>query len=294
MKQYIVDAFTDTVFHGNPAAVCVMDRWPSDELMQAIAIENNFSETAFTVKEGARCLAPVCQTMSPAGQAVPKAKAASEEGETYGLRWFTPGGEIDLCGHATLAAAWVLYHFFDMEAPVITFLTRSGALHVAREGERMVMDFPAYHLNPVPVTDAMAESLGVWPVEAWLDRDLMLVLSDGDAVRALKPDPQKLRQLDGLLTIVTAPAQGEYDCISRVFAPKLNVPEDPVTGSAHCMIAPYWVHRLNRPKIRAFQASARQGEMQCTLSENRVRISGCATLFAISEIAGTMQTAFGS
>ena len=255
MKQYIVDAFTDEVFHGNQAAVCVLDEWPDETLMMNITRENNFSETAFTVKDG----------------------------DAYRLRWFTPGGEIDLCGHATLATAFVLFGFYEKEAERITFNTLSGDLFIGRRGDAIVMDFPAYECRAVPVTAQMEEALGVRPAEAYLDRDLLLVFDDEADVRAMKPDFEKAGQLDGLGVAVTAPGAG-HDCVSRFFAPKLKVDEDPVTGSVHCMIAPYWAKRLGKPSISACQASARGGEMTCELQGDRVVLLGKAALFSACDL----------
>lgn len=255
MRQYIVDAFTDKVFHGNQAAVCVMEEWPNDTLMMDITRENNFSETAFTVKEG----------------------------DGYRLRWFTPGGEIDLCGHATLATAFVLFNFYDKEAESITFHTMSGDLFIGRRGEHIAMDFPAYVCREVPVTDEMEDALGARPKEAYLDRDLLLVYDDEETVREMKPDFEKVGQLDGLGIAVTAPGANR-DCVSRFFAPKLKIDEDPVTGSVHCMIAPYWASRLGKTAIDAYQASARGGEMTCELQGDRVVILGKAALFSVSEL----------
>ena len=199
MKQYIVDAFTDKVFGGNPAAVCIMDSWPSDDLMMNITVENNLSETAFAVREGSR----------------------------YRLRWFTPGGEIDLCGHATLATAFVLMNYYDSAANTVVFTTMYE------------MDFPAYKLRPVPVTDEITEAVGAAPVEAYMGRDLLCVFDSENTVKNLHPDMEKLKELDGLLLQATAKGS-DFDCVSRSFAPKLNVPEDPVCGSGHCHIVPYW------------------------------------------------------
>ena len=204
MKQYVVDAFTDRVFHGNQAAVCVLDDWLSEELMMSITGENNFSETAFTVKEG----------------------------EKWHLRWFTPGGEIDLCGHATLGTAFVLMNYYEKDAQQIVFTTLSGDLIVTRKGELYEMEFPAYELKKVDVTAAMEDALGTHVREAYLARDLLCVLDDEQTVRDLKPDLEKIKQIDGLLVHVTARGRGE-DCVSRSFAPKLSVAEDPVCGSGH-------------------------------------------------------------
>ena len=255
LKQYVVDAFTDQVFHGNPAAVCVADHALPDELMQQIAIENNLSETAFPVKEG----------------------------NGYHLRWFTPGGEIDLCGHATLATAWVLLHFYEPEAQRITFRTLSGELTVTRQGEQYAMDFPAYALHPVPVTPAMTAALGAEPKEAWMGRDLLCVFDDPSLVENMAPDQEKLLDLDGLLTHVTAPGRDE-DCVSRSFAPKCAIAEDPVCGSGHCHIAPYWVERLGKDTLHARQASRRGGKLLCQVAGERVTLSGQAVLYSAGEI----------
>ena len=255
MKQYIVDAFTDKVFHGNQAAVCVLDKWLPDKMMMDIAAENNFSETAFTVK--------------------------ADEG--YDLRWFTPADEINLCGHATLAAAYVLFNYYESDADRIVFHTMSGDLFCGRRGDCIEMDFPAYRLNEVPVTDDMAAAMGAAPKEAYLDRDLLLVYEDEDIVRNMKPDIDKVKQLDGMGVGVTAPGK-EYDCVSRFFVPELSIPEDPVTGSVHCMITPYWTKRLGKNSLNAYQASARGGKLICELRGDRVIISGKAVLFAVSEL----------
>ena len=240
MKQYIVDAFTDILFHGNQAAVCVMNEWISDELMQNIAKENNFSETAFTVKEG----------------------------DNYHLRWFTPGGEIDFCGHATLGASFVLFNFYEKEKNEISFVTQVGKLIVTREKDEYVMDMPAY---------------GVKPIEAYLDRDLLMVLETEDQVKSLSPDIEKMKLLEGLTIAVTAPGR-EYDSVSRVFVPKLAISEDPVTGSSHCMIAPYWSEKLGKKELNCYQASERGGELKIKVLGDRVKIAGKAVLFSVSEL----------
>ena len=255
MRQYIVDAFTNRVFSGNPAAVCVLESWPAERLMLDIARENNLSETAFTVKEGDR----------------------------YRLRWFTPGGEIDLCGHATLGTAFVLMNFYEPDAESIAFLTLSGELAVTRRGGLYEMDFPAYELKRTEVTPKMDEALGAEPAEAWLGRDLLCVFDSEETVRALSPDMEKLKNLPGLLQHATARG-AEADCVSRSFAPKLAVPEDPVCGSGHCHIAPYWAERLGRRELRAYQASGRGGTLFCRVEGKRVALSGEAALFAESEL----------
>lgn len=256
MKQYIVDAFTRESFAGNPAAVCLPDRWPEDAWMRCVAMENNLSETAFVVREG----------------------------ENLRIRWFTPGGEIDLCGHATLASAYVWFRFVEPEADRVTFQSLSGPLTVVREGDLLAMDFPAYALSPTEVTEAMTAVLGIRPREAWLGRDLLCVLDRPEDVTALKPDLERALDLPGLLLHATAPGTGIYDCVSRSFAPKLRVEEDPVCGSGHCHIIPYWSKRLGRDELTAYQASPRGGTLYCRLEGDRVVLAGHAALFSQGEI----------
>lgn len=267
MRQYIVDAFTDKVFGGNQAAVCVMDAWPDERLMMAIARENNFSETAFTVRE--------------------------DDG-SYRLRWFTPGSEVDLCGHATLATSYVLLTFYEPDAASITFhTTSSGDLFISRRGDLIQMDFPAYALHEVPVTDLMEEAFGARPLEAYLDRDLLLVFDDEQLVREMRPDIDKVARLEGMGIAVTAPGT-THDCVSRFFAPKIAIDEDPVTGSVHCMIGPYWGRRLGKDAISAYQASARGGEMVLELRGERVAILGKAALFSTAELNEAAMRCFGA
>ncbi|MCB6608491.1 PhzF family phenazine biosynthesis protein [[Clostridium] symbiosum] len=255
MKQYVADAFTDQVFHGNPAAICILDAWISEELMMNIAIENNFSETAFAVKEG----------------------------ETYRLRWFTPGGEIDLCGHATLACAFVLFNYYETEAGQITFKTLSGELIVEKRDGLYEMDFPAYELTPVPVTEEMAGAIGAVPSEAYMGRDLLCIFENEEIIRALNPDQEKVKSLDGLLLHATARGT-DGDCVSRSFAPKCGVAEDAVCGSGHCHIVPYWAKRLKKERITAVQASKRGGILYCRLDGKRVKLAGKAALYSIAEL----------
>ena len=256
LKYYVADAFTDHIFAGNPAGVCIMDVWPSEEKMSRIAIENNLSETAF---------------------------AGKEDEETYGIRWFTPGGEIDLCGHATLATAFVLLNWFEKDADRVVFTTLSGDLVVQRRGELLEMEFPAYELRRVAVTDAMADALGVRPREAYLARDLLCVLDDEQTVRTLSPDLEKIKGLDGLLVHVTARGKDE-DCVSRSFAPKLSVAEDPVCGSGHCHIIPYWADTLDRDELVAYQASKRGGTLYCRREGEKIFMAGKAALYSIDEL----------
>ena len=255
MKQYVVDAFTDKVFAGNPAAVCVMDAWLPDDLMMKITRENNLSETAFAVPEG----------------------------EGYHLRWFTPGGEIDLCGHATLATAYVITRFVQPELTTVRFETLSGTLTVVKDGDLFAMDFPAYELKQVPVTDAMERAIGARPLEAYLGRDLLCVMDAEETVRSKDPDQNQLLLFDGLLLHTTAQGK-DFDCVSRSFAPKLNVPEDPVCGSGHCHILPYWAQRCGKDELVAYQASRRGGVVYGKLRGGRVTLSGKAALYSEAEL----------
>lgn len=255
MRQYVVDAFTDSVFHGNQAAVCVLDQWPDDELMMNITRENNFSETAFTVREGSK----------------------------WRLRWFTPGGEIDLCGHATLGTAYVLFRFYEKDADRLVFTTLSGDLIVTKEDDLLEMEFPAYDLVPVEVTDEMEQAIGSRPLEAFMGRDLLCVLENEKAVRELTPDLERVKQLDGLLLHVTA-AGRDTDCVSRSFAPKLGVAEDPVCGSGHCHIIPYWADLLGKDKLVAYQASKRGGTLYCRREGNKIFMAGKAALYSVDEL----------
>lgn len=256
MKQYIVDAFTNEPFSGNPAAVCVMDHWPSEDMMKKLAMENNLSETAFIVKEP----------------------------EGYHLRWFTPATEVELCGHATLASAYVILNHCEPESDTVIFHTMSGALTVKRNGTKYAMDFPTYELKEIPVTDAMERAFGVRPVKAVLGLDLVCVFETEEQVNTMTPDPNLLAGLEGRIQNATARGM-ESDCVSRSFCPKLGIPEDPVCGSAHCQIADYWAKELGRPEIHAYQASKRGGHLYCHMQDNgRIMISGEAALVAAAEL----------
>ena len=255
MKQFIVDAFTEKIFGGNPAAVCVVENFPLEELMQNIARENNLSETAFAVKEK----------------------------NFYRLRWFTPAAEVDFCGHATLATAFVILTQLEKNLPTVEFETLSGKFFVERKGKFFEMNFPAYEPKKIPVTDEMCAAVNAKVLEAYLARDLLMILDSAEAVENLAPDFDKLKNLDGLTQAVTA-AGKNFDCVSRVFAPKIKVPEDPVTGSTHCLIAPYWSGRLGKKKITARQASARGGILYCEIFGERVKISGSAVLFSVADL----------
>jgi len=254
---YQVDAFTNKVFKGNPAAVCLLDSWPDDKVMQNIAAENNLSETAFMVNK-----AP----------------------GIYDLRWFTPAVEVDLCGHATLAGAFVIFNFIDKNLSSIDFKTASGTLSVARSGELLSMDFPARKPMPVEPPERLPRALGRAPLAVLKSRDLLAVFGNESHVRELTPDFRLLKQMkDIVAVIVTAPGE-KSDFVSRFFAPMVGIPEDPVTGSAHCTLIPYWAERLNKRVLHAFQLSNRGGELFCEHLGDRVKISGHAVLYATGEI----------
>lgn len=256
MQYYIVDAFAEKAFQGNPAGVCILQRPLDERLMQEIAMENNLSETAFLLKQG----------------------------DGYSLRWFTPKAEIDLCGHATLAAAFVILRFIDPAAKKILFHTKSGMLTVTCRDGVFYMDFPARPLTPLPVTDTMIRALGVQPREAYLSRDYFFLLDSEEEVLNLTPDFHSMEQLrDGLGVIVTAKGK-TCDFVSRYFCPELGVKEDPVTGSSHCNLIPFWSQRLEKDKMTAYQLSARGGTLSCQLCGERVMIGGKAALYLSGKI----------
>ena len=249
IPQFIVDAFTDTVFKGNPAAVCLLDEWLSDNTLQNIARENNLSETAFTVKND----------------------------DYYELRWFTPGG------HSTLATAFVLFQFIEKEAENLTFATQSGELVVTKKAEYYELNFPVYSMQQVPVTSEMEEAIGVRPLEAWLGRDLVCILPHENDVIAATPDFDKVKALDGLLLNITARGE-KYDTVTRSFAPKLSIEEDPVCGSGHCHVIPLWANKLGQVEFRAYQASERSGNLSCHIKGDRLYLAGNAALYSRGEI----------
>jgi len=241
-----VDAFTGRVFSGNPAGVCLLDEWPEDRVLQGIAAENNLSETAF-----------VCPG-----------------DEAFALRWFTPESEVDLCGHATLAAAHVLFARAGKgEKGPLFFDTLSGRLTVRRSGDLLEMDFPARPGREVEISAEVTRALGRRPERLFLARDLMAVFPDRASVEDLVPDMAALVRLDCLGVIVTAP-DAEADCVSRFFAPRVGIAEDPVTGSAHCTLVPYWAGELGRNELHCLQVSRRGGELFCRLEGERVKIGG--------------------
>lgn len=253
---YQIDAFTSRRFGGNPAAVVLLDDWLPDDVLAAIAAENNLSETAFVI---------------PAADVCP-------------LRWFTPTVEVDLCGHATLAAAFVLLRERCADRERIVFSTRSGELTVSRHARGLVMDFPSRPAVPVAIADdALVAALGARPHEVLRARDLLAVFDDQDTVRALRPDTARIAALDAYAVIASAPGR-DVDFVSRFFAPRAGIAEDPVTGSAHCTLTPYWAARLGRTALSARQLSARGGELWCELRGERVHIAGSAVEYLRGEI----------
>ena len=253
LPLYQVDAFTSRRFAGNPAAVCPLDRWLPDDVMQAIAAENNLSETAFFVREG---------------------------DATFGLRWFTPVAEIDLAGHPTLATAYVIFRFVAPDATELKFRTmKAGSLVVTRRGEELAMDFPARPPEPCTVPPSLASALGKPPIKVLASRDYMAVYESAADVASLKPDFGAIARLDRMAVIATAPGEGDVDFVSRFFAPAHNINEDPVTGSAHCTLIPYWAERLGKARLKARQISARIGELSCEHRGERVTIAGRCVLY---------------
>jgi PhzF family phenazine biosynthesis protein len=267
LPLYQVDAFASEVFRGNPAAVCPLERWLPEATMQSIAAENNLAETAFFVRRDGG------------------AGAAGQTGTDYDLRWFTPVAEIDLCGHATLASAFVVFTALEPAREAVTFHTKSGPLTVRRDGESLAMDFPSRPPSRCETPAGLAAALGKEPCEVWKSRDLMAVFETEDEVRALAPSFDRIRALGVHAVIVTAPGSREVDFVSRFFAPLVGVPEDPVTGSAHCTLIPYWAKRLGKSRLRARQVSARGGELLCEDLGARVSIAG----HAVKYLEGTIE-----
>ena len=246
LRLFQVDAFTSRVFAGNPAAVVPLERWLDDRTLQAIATENNLSETAFLV---------------------------GEKGQ-YHIRWMTPTDEVDLCGHATLASAWVVFNEIEKGRTEAQFRSQSGPLRVSAEGPRLALDFPSRPPAPHDASlPGLAEALGSRPQAALASRDSLAVFASEEEVRALKPDMAKVAALDRLGVIVTAPGR-DCDFVSRFFAPGVGIPEDPVTGSAHCTLVPYWAKRLGKTSLFARQVSSRGGELWCADQGERVKIAG--------------------
>jgi PhzF family phenazine biosynthesis protein len=256
---YQVDAFTSTLFSGNPAAVCPLDAWLPDATMQAIAAENNLAETAFFVREG----------------------------NDYALRWFTPAVEVDLCGHATLASGRIVFQFLEPQRDSVSFRTmKAGMLHVTRRGSDLLeMDFPSRPPAPVEAPKSLLAAIGGKPSAVLRARDYLVVYDSAAEVAALKPDFIALAKEDCFAAIATAPGEEGVDFVSRFFAPAKGIPEDPVTGSSHCTLTPYWAKRLGKAELEARQLSRRGGALRCTLQGDRVKIAGRAVLYLEGKIS---------
>jgi PhzF family phenazine biosynthesis protein len=256
MLIFQVDAFTTRRFAGNPAAVMPMGSFLADPVLQAIAAENNLAETAFLVFDGG----------------------------DYRLRWFTPTTEVPLCGHATLASAAVVMERLEPDRSSVVFHSASGPLTVRRTETGYVMDFPVRLSEPAPAPPGLAAALGVVPVEVLVDAfNYLAVLESAQVVRELAPDIAAIARLDRSGLIVTAPGDEGYDFVSRYFAPAKGIPEDPVTGGAHCALVPYWAQRLGKTEFRAFQASRRGGEIVCRLAGDRVELEGACVFYLEGE-----------
>ena len=255
LRLFQVDAFTSRVFAGNPAAVCPLESWLDDAVLQAIAAENNLSETAFFVPEG----------------------------DGFALRWFTPAIEVELCGHATLASGHVVLTILDPTRESVTFSSASGPLTVSRAGDSLAMDFPALPPEPCAAPADLVAGLGTEPDVVLAEMDYLAVFASEADVAALAPDMAALTRLDRRGVIATAPGQS-VDFVSRFFAPRVGIAEDPVTGSAHCLLTPYWAERLGKTRLEARQISARGGVLTCELQGARVRIEGRVALYLDGEI----------
>ena len=244
---YHIDAFTSQVFKGNPAAVCPLQSWLEDRVLQGIAAENNLSETAFIV----------------------------EQGDQFQIRWFTPTMEVDLCGHATVAAAFVIFRFIKVGLTGVRFSSKSGQLIVTERDDRICLDFPVMEASPCVPPEALLRALGQKPREVLASRDYLVVYEQEEEIQKIQPNFILLQQLDRLGVIVTSPGE-TADFVSRFFAPKAGIAEDPVTGSAHCTLIPYWAKRLRKNSLSALQISTRGGELFCEYQGERVIIAGQA------------------
>lgn len=257
IKLYQVDAFTDKLFKGNPAAVCILDKWPSDDLMQSIAAENNLAETAFIVPTS----------------------------DKYEIRWFTPATEVDLCGHATLASAYVIFNHLGFKGgEIIFFSPRSGILKVKKDNELLSLDFPVDELKSIESLPEIFTGIGLKPLETLKGKtDYIAVLESEKDIINVQPNQESIAKLKGRGLIITAPGI-DVDFVSRFFAPQSGIDEDPVTGSAHTSLTPYWSKRLNKKTLKAKQLSKRGGVLFCTDKDERIEIAGNARLFMIGEI----------
>ena len=259
MKYYVVDAFAEKIFEGNPAGVCIMEKWLPDDLMRKIAMENNLSETAFLVK-----------------------KNLAE----YSIRWFTPTIEVNLCGHATLASAFVLFAFYELDAAEITFNSpRAGMLSVRKTDELFTLNFPTATLRPAAIGEELSVALGSTPIEVYQGpSDLLLLFQDQDEVAMLKPNFPHIAKLLGTIGIIATAPGSSVDFVSRYFVPGEGIDEDPVTGSAHTLLAPFWAKKLGKDLLSARQISKREGHLICKLCGDRVEISGNAVIYLIGTI----------
>ena len=254
LRIYQIDAFTDSVFSGNPAAVVPLDYWLDEDILQSIANENNLSETAFFVPNN----------------------------NEFDIRWFTPESEVELCGHATLASAFVIFTYLDIKKHEIVFQTRFNAkLIVRRDSNGISMDFPIYKFGQCNPPQELLDGLGVKPKEVFKGPDYLVIYDTEEEILSLKPDYSRLKLIPGRGVIVTAKAKKsrEADFVSRFFCPKLGVPEDPVCGSAHCMLAPFWSKQLGKAELIAHQVSMRGGVIYCNIKDDRVELKGNAVNF---------------
>ena len=256
MRYYVVDAFADQVFQGNQAGVCLLDAALDDSTMQKIAAENNLAETAFVLPKG----------------------------HDFALRWFTPEVEVDLCGHATLASAYIVSEYLDPDLQTVRFHTISGMLEVTKQGDLLEMDFPVRKPQEIQTTPLMEQAIGCPVLGAYLARDLLLLVRDEQAVQSLTPNLELLRQLPDCFAVIVTAKGCTADFVSRFFAPKAGIPEDPVTGSSHCTLIPFWAERLGKQRMTAKQLSKRGGTLYCKNCGERVKISGKAVLYLCGEI----------
>lgn len=257
IPMYQLDAFTDKIFKGNPAAVCILEEWLPDETLQSIAAENNLSETAFFIPKG----------------------------DKYPIRWFTPNSEVDLCGHATLATAEVVLNILEPEKKEIIFYSKfSGDLTVKKKNKWLEMNFPSRPPEKIAIPDNLEKIFDKPFKEVLTSRDLLILFDNEEDIINLKPDIAEIAKLNTFAIIVTAPGSEYIDFVSRFFCPKENIPEDPVTGSAHCTLVPYWANKLNKTKLIAKQVSKRTGLIKCELINNRVILAGQVVCYLKGEI----------
>jgi len=268
LSIYQVDAFTDKLFGGNPAAIIPLDEWIEDKLMQQLAMENNLSETVFFV--------PVKHTA---------AAGKDREGVDFDIRWFTPGSEINLCGHATLASAFLLYNYLNFRKEKLVFHSQSGKLEVAKKGDLFIMEFPSWKPKRIEKYPGnLRKALDVDEIYGiYKQRDLLVLLNREEEVQNAKPDFSAIKKWNEKV-IITAPGSGDADFVSRFFAPCVGIDEDPVTGSAHSQLIPFWAERLGKQELFARQLSARGGELWCRQLDNRVSIAGKCVFYMKGEI----------